>query len=90
MREVCDGLDDDCDDDIDEGFFIGVQCREGVGACGVWGQMVCSPDGLSSLCDAVPGAPGVELCGTSVDEDCDGSTDEGFPTGDPCSAGVGA
>ncbi|MCA9540119.1 MAG: hypothetical protein KC620_14575, partial [Myxococcales bacterium] len=40
-------------------------------------------------CDAVAGEPGVETC-DGADDDCDGTVDEGFRLGQPCSGGVGA
>ena len=33
--EICDGLDNDCDGETDEGFDVGAACSEGVGACHV-------------------------------------------------------
>jgi len=90
--EVCNGEDDDCDGDTDEGYpGVGEPCQVGVGACVVAGGTVCTPDGANTECDADAGAPGTELCGTNVDEDCDGTVDEGYPTvGTPCSVGSGA
>ena len=83
-------VDDDCDGLTDEGFDDGDPCAAGVGGCRALGQYVCTADGAATECDAVPGAPGVERCGNGVDDDCDGQTDEGFATGDPCQAGGGA
>ena len=72
--EVCDGLDNDCDDAVDEDFEgDGEVCATGEpGICrdGVWrcanGEVVCEPDA----------APGDEACNV-VDDDCDGLVDEG-------------
>ena len=83
-------IDDDCDGTTDEGFVLGEPCQVGVGACRATGNTICSPDGLSAVCDAVAGAPGEELCGTELDEDCDGDADEGFDLDVPCTVGVGA
>ncbi len=89
--ELCgNNLDDDCDGELDEGFDVGTMCSAGVGACAVDGVKQCSTDGLSTECSATPGTPGAELCGDSIDNDCDGSTDEGFElAGMPCTEGVG-
>jgi hypothetical protein len=92
-EELCGSeADEDCDGNIDEGFdTVGDACSVGDGVCGASGNVICSEDGLGTECDAEAGAPGVELCGSEADEDCDGRTDEGFPTvGAACSAGTGA
>ncbi len=73
--EVCDGLDNDCDDAVDEGTGGGA-CGSSIGACepGTYacmaGVLVCT-GGTS---------PSPETC-DGVDEDCDGLTDEGNPGG---------
>ena len=80
--ELCDDEDNDCDDDVDEGFEfvdaegdsfeLGEECGEG--AC-AGGEVVCSDDGLSAVCDG-PGED-EEVC-DGEDNDCDGEVDEGF------------
>ena len=87
--ELCNDLDDDCDGDTDEGFDLGAPCTEGAGACAVPGILACDGVGAAA-CTATPGAPGVELCGNAIDDDCDGDTDEGFELGTLCSVGSGA
>jgi len=76
-QELCNGIDDDCDGQVDEGFNVGGSCTVGVGACQASGVYVCSPDGTSSFCNATPGEPSEEIC-DGIDNDCDGQIDEGL------------
>ena len=88
--EICNGVDDDCDGDTDEGFpGVGDECDIGVGTCERTGHTVCASDGEGVVCDATAGAPGMELCGNLLDDDCDGSMDEGFTLGAPCDGSDG-
>ncbi|MEE2643971.1 MAG: MopE-related protein, partial [Myxococcota bacterium] len=88
--ERCDGLDNDCDGQVDEGFEgLGETCRDGIGACEASGVIRCSEDGTEALCSAVPGQPEVERC-DGVDNNCDGAIDEAFESlGELCRVGVG-
>ena len=85
--EVCNGLDDDCDGSTDEAFGVGDACAAGVGACRVLGAQACDANGQVG-CDAVAGVAGDEQC-NAIDDDCDGTVDEGFDLGDPCVGGEG-
>ncbi|MFN3200869.1 MAG: putative metal-binding motif-containing protein [Bradymonadia bacterium] len=93
LPERCNTFDDDCDGTTDEGFdLLGQACTVGEGACVREGVYACDLEGQAGvICDAEPGRPDVaELC-NGEDDDCDGTTDEGFDTlGDACEVGVGA
>jgi hypothetical protein len=80
-EEICDGLDNDCDGQIDEGFDVGGSCTAGVGACQASGVKVCSPTG-SAICSASASTPSEEIC-DGVDNDCDGVIDEENPNKGP-------
>ena len=82
--ELCgDGIDNDCDSQIDEGFDVGAVCTAGQGACLASGTRVCAANRLSTVCGAVPGQPMAESC-NSLDDDCNGVIDNGFNLGGAC------
>jgi hypothetical protein len=69
--ETCNGRDDDCDGQTDEG---GQSLTCGVGACART-VSACADGGMGTC---TPGMPITELC-NNVDDDCDGNVDNGFP-----------
>jgi hypothetical protein len=91
--EKCDGKDNDGDLVVDNGFAnLGQSCTAGVGACQRTGVFVCSPDGSTTVCSAVAGAPSPETlgppCSDGIDNDCDGKTDAADSTCGPTAAGL--
>jgi Notch 1 len=85
--EVCNGLDDDCDGQIDEAPLTGL------GSCRPSGVDVCTPgaeicvNGVK-VCDGFTlGSP--EVC-NGRDDDCDGAVDDNpVDVGGPCGSDVG-
>ncbi|MFT7622487.1 MAG: hypothetical protein ACI9WU_001660, partial [Myxococcota bacterium] len=74
--EICDGVDNDCNGQVDDGYpKLGQECGLGLGECAQGGVFVCSADGLSSVCNAIPGEPTAERC-DRLDNDCDGTVDD--------------
>ena len=82
--ETCNGADDDCDGETDEDFpTLGESCDGPDADDCPSGTIVCAAWSGEAVCAEEQGT-GVEPC-NGKDDDCDGETDEDFPTlGDPC------
>jgi len=97
--ETCNGVDDDCDGQTDEGLgVLDSDCRL-VGACAP-SNVLATCDGSGWVCDysSVPGYQQAQesIC-DDIDNDCDGQTDEDFAwiidgheyeKGDACGSGA--
>ncbi len=90
LQEICDGKDNNCNNQIDEGLSLGElcdgpdsdKCKSGVFICDGGGKVICGPE-------SKPNSP--EVC-NNKDDDCDGVIDNGFEQkglkcGFPCSTG---
>ncbi|MBK8253524.1 MAG: hypothetical protein IPK82_12760 [Polyangiaceae bacterium] len=85
--ETCDGLDNNCDGNTDEGNpGGGMQCMTGL--LGICGSGITSCQGMQGVTCEPAITPGLltESC-NGLDDDCDGFSDEGIPqVGQACTA----
>ena len=83
----CDGVDDDCNGTPDDDF-VTVASTCGAGACKSSGAIQCVQGALVNTCKTGPPAANDAAC-DAIDNDCDGGTDEDYPTA-ATACGVGA
>ena len=87
--EICNGQDDNCDGEIDEGLVRDCSnaCGQGTATCrvGEWINCTAPPVNACGGCGPAP----AEAC-NGDDDDCDGHTDEGLtqPCSTPCGDGT--
>ncbi len=85
--ESCNGVDDDCNGSIDDGNpGGGAACNTGMQGVCATGSQQCSNGALSCVQTMNAGA---EQCGDGLDNNCDGSVDEGCGCAhDQCATGA--
>jgi hypothetical protein len=78
IAESCNGVDDDCNGQVDDGNpGGGAVCNTGFPGVCAPGTTACSGGALSCVANVLPGTL-PEVC-NGVDDNCDGTVDEGCP-----------
>jgi len=91
--DLCNGVDDNCDGTVDNGFAVGAACQSAPNACATTaaGVLVCTADGLGVVCNATtPANPAgygdactsaANACGATASGtlQCDGSCSAATP-----------
>ena len=85
VMEICDGLDNNCNGEVDESDpSLGASCGNDTGAC-MAGSLMCV-GGVLQCVGAV--GPSDEIC-NGIDDDCDGLADDGLGVGEACGVDQG-
>lgn len=82
---LCDGVDQDCDEVVDDGFELGESCTVGEGVCEATGTTICSSDHATTTCSAEP----LASCGDAGVEPTDAGTTPSDGGVEPMDAGDG-
>ena len=83
--ELCNGMDDNCNGQTDEGYNVGAACDNGLkGICKSTGVLECDPaDSKKTRCHILVAgqAPAASESCNGKDDNCNGLVDEGNPGG---------
>jgi len=86
---TCNGIDDNCNGQVDEGYVTTVSTC-GLGVCSATGQNICQNGTIVNTC--TPGNPtGADDNCNGIDENCNGQVDDGYvhvTTVNTCGLGV--
>ncbi|MBF0107333.1 MAG: hypothetical protein HQM16_18635, partial [Deltaproteobacteria bacterium] len=85
-NETCNGKDDNCNGEIDEGY-VSVPTSCGVGACSASGDTSCVDGAVKDSCTPGDPADNDATC-DAVDDDCDGQTNEDYQPVNTCGTGA--
>ncbi|MEZ4265838.1 MAG: MopE-related protein [Myxococcota bacterium] len=86
VPEICDGLDNDCNGDVDDNPSLPPAPTCGVGECATVGTVGCLDGEVTSECTPPTGV--AEIC-DGLDNDCNGVSDDGIAP-IPTTCGVGS
>jgi hypothetical protein len=86
--DTCDGIDDDCDGDVDEDYPAKASSCA-AGACASTGMITCSDGKVVDSCAAHAPVSSDDSSCNNIDEDCDGKVDEDYKsTATKCGTGA--